>query len=289
MHDKTETSKAIVTSASNKFFPSILNFIGSIKANYPNHPQIYVYDLGLHEAFIKQLRELDIIVLDIPHFVDHWRSCYTWKTYILNTPLADLNFYVDAGNQILKPFDEIFSKIDTQGYLLVSQGPEVLVKSITPPEYMSIFDIDEKNNSHEIIAAGIFGFKKDSELIKKVTQKLYDSALCGLSIGFSATEQWKNKGKNKNSFIRNCKQFRHDTTLITLLVLKYIENPIIESISNFSGEKTSNSNQYMWNLRMNFSKLQYVQGLRLHFSTKIFIKLFLFAKSVNSLIKFGKI
>jgi hypothetical protein len=153
-------SKAIITSASNKFFPSLLNMIGSMKQNYPDHPHIYVYDLGLSSFCINQLKSFEnVTVLEIPRFVPFWRSCYTWKTYILKSPLADLNFYIDAGNQILKSLDGLFDKIDQNGYLLVSQGPEVSVSDITPRDYFDIFDVSHDLGNKEIIAAGIFGFK----------------------------------------------------------------------------------------------------------------------------------
>ena len=283
-------SKALITSVSNKFFPSLLNLIGSIKQNYPNHPHIFIYDLGLNFLFKKQIKKIkNVSIIEIPHFVSFWRSCYTCKTYIINTPLADLNFYLDAGCQILKPLDEVFEKIEKNDYLLVSQGSVVTIQNITPKDYLKLFDIKKEKETNEIIAAGIFGFKKDSQQIKTVTEKLYQAGLNGLCLGFSPTEQWKNKGVNKNDFIRDCKMFRHDTTLLTLLIIKYLENPIIENIEKYSGEKTGNSNQILWNLRMNYKKLEYANFLKLTLLVKIFLFLFLKAKTINRLIKFRKI
>ena len=130
--------KAIITSASNKFFPSLINLLGSIKKNYPNHPKIFVYDLGLFWMFRKELEQIENVeVLNIPHFCKFWRSCYTWKTYILSHPLSDLNFYLDAGTQILRPLDEIFLEIEKDGYFAVSQ--EVPLSLICPLEYKSLF------------------------------------------------------------------------------------------------------------------------------------------------------
>lgn len=280
-----KNSSCIITSASNKFFPSLLNLLGSIKQNYPEHPDVYVYDLGLFFIFKKELESIPWVhVLKIPPFVSFWRSCYTWKTYILNTPLANLNLYLDAGCQILKPLTEVFEKIEKNDYLLVDQGSKVTLNDVTPKDYWKIFDLDEKKGQNKIIAAGIFGFKKDSR-IKVATEKLYQAGLSGLCLGFSAGEQWKNKGKNKNIFVRNCRLFRHDTTLITLLVTKYLDNPTIEDVARFGGEKTGNSSQLIWNLRMNYQSLEYLYLFKLNPVTKIILFLFIKAKAINRLIK----
>ncbi len=280
--------RALITSASDKFFPSLLNLIGSLKANYPNHPTLYVYDLGLNSIYKKQLIELGIELRTVPPFVDHWRSCYTWKTYILKTPLARLNFYIDAGCQILKSLDALFDSIDTQGYVLVSQGHDVLLGEVTPDSYFNIFDVDGEFKKKEVIAAGLFGFKKGHEDIEKVTHGLYDAGTMGLCLGFSKGELWKNKGKNKNLFVRDCDKFRHDTTVISLLVYKHIQNPVIESVELFSGEQTGKDSQYLWNLRMNYSNLQYASTLPLSQATRAMLWAFMKAKRINRLIKFGK-
>lgn len=278
-------SRCIITSASDKYFPSLLNMLGSFKANYPDHPQIYIYDLGLSAPFKKEILKIaHVTILDIPHFVPFWRSCYTWKTYILNTPLAESNFYIDAGCQILQPLDAVFEKIEQNGYLLVSQGPEVLTYEIVPKDYSEIFDIEDRNLNSEIIAAGLFGFKKDSS-IGIVTQKLYNAGQAGLCLGFSQGELWKNKGKNRNIFIRNCLRFRHDTTLLTIFVLKYMKQAVVESIENFDGNKSGRPEQLLWNLRMNYTALEYLNILNLNIFTKIYLNLFLKAKMINLWIK----
>lgn len=281
-------SRCIITSASNKYFPSVINLIGSLKANFPEHPQIYIYDLGLNGLLRKQLENIEgIKILKMPKFVNYWRCCYTWKTYILNTPLADLNFYLDAGCQVLRPLDEIFEKIETNGYLFVSQGKEVLAKDIVPRDYIDLFELKNEQLDHEVIAAGIFGFKKNS-LITIITNKLYAAGVSGLCLGFSEKEQWKNKGVNKNNFIRNCKRFRHDTTLLTLFILKHINVPTIESLNNFQGELTKNPNQIIWNLRMNYSKLDYIFSKDFSSFTRLYISCFIKFKKINSWIKLRK-
>jgi len=263
--------------------------LGSFEKNYPDHPHIYIYDLGI-SSFIKKdiLKFKEVSIINVPHFVPFWRSCYTWKTYILNTPLADLNFYIDAGCQILRPLSEVFEKIEKNGYYLVGQGKEVFAKDITPKEYIELFEIPADKLNHEVVAAGIVGFKKNDEQIKKVTSVLYDAGVTGLSLGFSKKDLWKNKGKNKNEFLRDCLLFRHDTTLLTLFVIKYLKGATIESLDLFQGHITGDPNQLVWNLRMNYSKLDYLNTSKLSLLSQIFIYTFINAKKVKTWIRLKK-
>ncbi len=175
--------RVIITAASTKFFPSLINLIGSIKRNYPNHPKIFVYDVGLLNIFVKELALIDDVeVLKMSKFCNHWRSCYTWKTYIFAHPLARLNFYLDAGCQVLKSLDDIFSRIDVENVFLIDQGHSF--KEIVPKSYKSIFNISDKYDNLTTIHAGVIGFKSDPQIIA-LFKKVYDSACAGLTLGFS--------------------------------------------------------------------------------------------------------
>jgi hypothetical protein len=274
----------IITSASNKFFPSVLNLIGSIKANYPQHPPLFLYNLGLLPSYIKELKEVHgVTVLEVPHFVSHWRSCYTWKTYVLNTPLADLNFYIDAGSEVVKPLDEIFEAIETDGYFAIEQNSPLAMN--LPQEYRSIFSVDEPLCSLPLLTAGIVGFKKDS-FVSPLMRELYDAGIAGLCLGFSPKEQWKNKGVNKNIFIRNCEMFRHDTTLFTIIMRKHIANLKVHSVKKYANDALTidpSSDTVIRNFRMNYKKLSYATPT--FFINKILMGMFLNMKALNRLIK----
>jgi len=258
--------RCIITSASSKFFPVLLNFLGSISQNYPSHPHVYVYDLGLLKPFRTELESISwVTVLDMPAFVPHWRSCYTWKTYILNTPKETLNLYLDAGCQVLRSLDPLFEETSEKGYVFVSQGPNVLAREVTPTQYVRLLDIPEDALGKEIIAAGIIGFKKEST-VTPLLCALYDSGVAGLCLGFSSSEQWKNKGQNRNSFIRDCDKFRHDTTLLTILMRKMLPEAAIHDVREFSDASQTDPAmpQYVWNFRMNFKSLPYLDPKLLH-------------------------
>lgn len=283
-------NRSIITSASNKFFPNLLNLIGSIKQNYPNHPPILVWDLGLFPTFQAELAGIGgVIVVPIPPFISFWRKCYTWKTYIFTKPFTDISLYLDAGTQILKPLDEVFTQIEKDGYLAVSQGQSCYL--FVPKEYLTTLSMDEDNLQKEVVTAGIFGFSRHHAGIQKVIKATHDASLSGLCLGFSPTEQWKNKGKNRTFFIRGCKTFRHDTTLLSIFLHKIMPDAKITDLSLFSGDKHSGE-QFIWNIRLLYSKLQYT-SLRYTKSKKniitlcnrVYLKIFLILKRINKLVK----
>ena len=284
--------KCIITSASNKFFPSLINMLGSLEVNYPNHPPVYVYDIGLFYTFRKELEKIKwVTVLDIPHFSPFWRACYTWKTYIFTKPLADLNFYMDAGCQILKPLDSIFDEINRDGYFTVDQ--DVKGKKIIPNDYISTFDVDSATLESDAITAGIFGFKKDS-IISPNLDEMFEASKKGYCLGFSKTEMWKNKGVNRNEYIRDCEYFRHDTTLLTIFARKNINNYHSHSALQYAGWMSANDHkdQVIWNLRLNYVKLDFIKANLLHrkinlftIINRLYIKSFLKLKSLRALFK----
>ncbi len=276
------SSRALITSASNKFFPSLLNLLGSIEKNYSHHPDVYVYDLGLFYSFKKELERFSWVhLLEMPHFAPHWRSCYTWKTYILNSPLADLNLYIDAGCQVERDLNPLFEIIKKEHCLVVGQGYQTTVADCTPPDYFELLHIDQSINGKEMITAGIFGFDTSTE-IKKMTEELYTCGVAGLCLGFSETELWKNNGVNKTSFVRDCKMFRHDTTLLTLFLYRDFPHLIVQPVEQFSAHKEAGI-QYIWNFRLNYEKLEFLNSES--FFNRAYISLFLFMKKINSKIK----
>ncbi len=286
---KENTDKSIVTSCSNKFFPSLLNLIGSIKTNYPNHPNIYVYNLGLAGNYISELKQIDKVqVVEMPEFCSFWRKCYTWKTYIFSNPFSRYTLYLDAGNEVLKDLDILFSEIERDGYLLVEQ--DLPLKLIVPKEYYSLFEIDKIDKERKVITAGIFGFDKSNQVIGDLINQLHDASLSGLCLGFSKNELWKNKYPNKTEFIRNCEMFRHDTTLLTMLAYKLLPDIRTNDVKRFSPFEEISHGQLVRNFRMNYTHLPYIYKTqsdhsRYHMVNRAIVELFLIAKKINLRIK----
>ncbi len=260
MTNSDSPKRSIITSASSKFFPSLLNLIGSIKKNYPDHPPIYVYNLGLFPTYKAELKSIEgVSLVEMPRFCSFWRKCYTWKTYIFKHPFTSTTLYLDAGNEVLKPLNPLFDQIERNGYLAVQQGIES--KAIIPEDYVSLFGIDKEILGKKVITAGIFGFDTTSALVKKIIADLHDASLAGLCLGYSRTELWKNKHPNNNFFVRNCAHFRHDTTLLTILLYARIPNLISEDEYKFGAQRGEHNkaDQIIHNLRMNYDTLHNIR------------------------------
>jgi hypothetical protein len=282
---------SIITSASNKFFPSLLNLIGSVKKYNPEHPQIYIYNLGLNWFYRKELESIPgVKIVEFPKFISFWRKCYTWKSYIFKNPFSKYTFYLDAGNQVTGSLDKIFKQIETDGYVLVEQKTHI--SEIIPTSFKSIFDLNDVDMKRDAIAAGIFGFDRDNIDFQNIINRLYDASIAGLCLGYSKEELWKNKGINKNYFIRDCPKFRHDTTIFSLLIYKYINNPRIDCSKRYSNILENSEEQLIWNLRMNYDSLSCIE-IRYTDTKNIFyyninrsiISIFLILKKLNKVLK----
>ncbi len=249
--------RAVMTAASDKFFPSLLNLIGSIRKFHPALP-IFVYDLGLSRIFRMEIASMpDVTVCEIPHETSFWRACYTWKASIFMNPKAKLCIYLDAGNQLLRPLDDIFATIDDKGYVVVEQQSPI--SDILPTDYVTKFNVPKAILDQNAITAGIFGFKVSHKPIQSVIQKLHEASLAGLCLGFSKLDSWKNKGVNKTEFVRDCKIFRHDTTLFSMFLRMDIPDLQVGKFELYGGSHSKDyPGQYLWNMRMNYDKLDHV-------------------------------
>lgn len=114
-----EKTRCIITGASACFGPSLLAMIGSLDANWPGHPPVHVFDLGLDDMTLSQLASHEIPVTKVPDFCPWWRLHYTWKIWAFAHAPADQFLWIDAGVVVLHPMDEVFFSIDKLGYFAV--------------------------------------------------------------------------------------------------------------------------------------------------------------------------
>jgi hypothetical protein len=61
--------KLIITAASEVYASSLLALLGSLNLNWPEHPPVLVYDIGLDEATLTILNAHNILVKKFPPFV----------------------------------------------------------------------------------------------------------------------------------------------------------------------------------------------------------------------------
>ncbi len=151
--------RLLITGASSEFGPSLLALLGSVNLNWPGHPPILVYDLGLDEATRATLERFNVPIREVPPFCPHWRQHFTWKIWCLNdAPALDV-LWIDAGIVVLQPLDEIFQAIARQGYFLVPnyelldyEAPTAAcVACGVPPEFRL---------GKPTLAGGLAGFRK---------------------------------------------------------------------------------------------------------------------------------
>jgi hypothetical protein len=108
----------IITAASKAYGPSLVALLGSLNLNWPNHPPVLVYDIGLDVATLNWLDKNRVPVKKVPSFCPHWHKHYTWKLWCLNDAPAQDIIWMDAGILVLQPLDEIVEVVQKQGYFL---------------------------------------------------------------------------------------------------------------------------------------------------------------------------
>ncbi len=116
---KPRLEQAIVTAASQRYQPQLLALIGSLNCNWPNHPPVVVYDIGLSAEVLCALRKAAIEVRQVPAFCQHWRKHYTWKPWCWNDAPAKSVLWLDAGCCVLRPMPEVFDTIESRGYFAI--------------------------------------------------------------------------------------------------------------------------------------------------------------------------
>ena len=108
--------RIIITAASAIYGSSLLAMIGSLDRNWPEHPPLIVYDIGLDTRTLDALKRHGIEVRLVPAFCPHWRLHFTWKIWCWHEAPADSVLWLDAGLTVLRPLDEVFTAIDAIGY-----------------------------------------------------------------------------------------------------------------------------------------------------------------------------
>jgi hypothetical protein len=118
-HREAEPRRLVITAASAAFGPSLLALLGSLNLNWPSHPPVLVYDIGLDEKTLRRLSDERVPVRTVPPFCPHWRKHYTWKLWCWNDAPADHVLWMDAGTAVLGPLDEVFDSVERLGYFAV--------------------------------------------------------------------------------------------------------------------------------------------------------------------------
>ena len=164
-------NRLIITAASRAYAPSLLALLGSLTLNWPNHPPVLVYDIGLDSSTLTMLRQHNILVKKVPPFCPHWREHYTWKIWCLNDAPARDILWLDAGLVVLQTLDEIFDTLEHQGYFL-STNYELLdwEASEAACEGCGVPTVFRKGKL--VLPAGLMGFRKAGKILNLLEEAL---------------------------------------------------------------------------------------------------------------------
>lgn len=235
----------LITAASESYSKNVLGLIGSLNLNWPNHPQVVVYDLGMEDSTRERLIDNAIEVIKVPPFCPHWRKHFTWKIWCWNNVDADIFIYMDAGLVVLQPLDELIEMIEKIGYAVFPNyrllENEASIQACKGCEVDPDFRIGKGT-----IAGNLVGFNKKNELIKSILDETFRLSLIE---------------DNLKAFLPT---HRHDQALLSLVMYKYLSNPILLDASFYLGHisPVKVPGQKVWACRqyINESDLEYLSN-----------------------------
>ncbi len=188
----------IITGASGSYAPQLLALVGSANANWPGHPPILVYDLGLPEETLDVLKRGGVDVRRIPEFCPHWRKHFAWKIWCLQDAPADRYVWLDAGIYVQRPFPEAFAAMESLGYFVQPNG-----FSIEQTACRSVREYFAGHQFSEVLSinGGLHGF--DKRRASALLAEAYSMAL------------------DENYLAADTPAGRHDQDLLSFLMYKH--------------------------------------------------------------------
>ena len=248
---------ALVTAADAKYAPFLFNALSSIHVNFPDHPLVYVFDLGLTRPQRCELESVPWVRLrSIDRFVAHWKAGWSWKPYILTRIEERFVIYFDAANIVLyRSIALWFLAIKRHGFFGIANGQRM--QDITPSDYWNTFGLDRGICSDRpTFGAGLFGFDRTGSAGLAV-RKCLALTIAGWNLGRSASE--KNPLYSKVA-LRDCPCFRADQTLLNLAMVEYMGPDILirdELRYCGLGGQYDHVNQFLWYSRRHKSSMLY--------------------------------
>jgi hypothetical protein len=200
------TGRMIITAASNSYADALLAWLGSLNLNWPGHPPVRVYDIGLTDATQDVLHQYGIDVVKVPPFCPHWRKHFTWKLWCWNDVPASEFLYMDAGTVVLSPLDEVFASTTSLGYFVIPTY-HGLDENASEAACRGCSVSDDFRNGKVTLSGGVAGFCR-----KGVIKELLAEALC--------------VAHNEQSIEATRPEHRHDQAILSLLMYRDVE-PLI--------------------------------------------------------------
>lgn len=256
-YQEMRSDSALVTAADAKYAPFLFNALSSIHANFPDHPLVYVFDLGLSRAQRCELNSVPWVRLkEINKFVPHWKSGWSWKPYILTQVGERFVLYFDSANIVLyRSIALWFLAIKRHGFFGIANGQ--LMQDITPSDYWAMFNLDPVAcKDRPTFGAGLFGFDGAGPAGAAI-RKCLSLTTDGWNLGRSDGEQNPLYGKTP---LRACVCFRADQTLFNLAIVEHVGPGIlIRNEIRYCGQGGPHDhvNQYLWYARRNKNCMVY--------------------------------
>jgi len=190
----------IITAASSTFGPSLLALLGSLNLNWPDHPRIRVYDIGLDDDTLRALDANDVEVIKVLEFCPHWRKHFTWKIWCWNDAPAREILWMDAGLVVLKPLGDVFRAIKNIGYFVVPTYHPLTENASEAACQGCGVDVDFRD-AKVTLAGGFIGFRKEGQILEILEEAL---SIALIEDNIASTER----------------MHRHDQAIISLLLYK---------------------------------------------------------------------
>ncbi|MBN2547918.1 MAG: hypothetical protein JXB15_02075 [Anaerolineales bacterium] len=220
--------QVIITAASSPYSPSLLALLGSLNLNWPGHPPVRIYDIGLEDDTLQRLASLDQTVVKVPPFSPHWRKHFTWKIWCLNDAPAQSVLWLDAAIVVLRRLDEVFNLIQSQGYFAIPNY-HLLDWEASEAACAGCGVSPEFRLGKHTLAGGVIGFKKE-RLSLQVLQEALAAAM------------------DEKHIAATSPRHRHDQALLSLLLYKHYGQVNIADGQIYAGWKSPNQvhGQKIW-------------------------------------------
>jgi hypothetical protein len=210
--------RLVISAASAGFGPSLLALLGSLNLNWPHHPAVRVYDLGMEADILGVLQENRIEVVPVPPFCPHWRKHFTWKIWCLNDAPAEEVLWIDAGMAVMAPLDEAFAATTSLGYFL-APNHQLLDWEASEAACRGCGVDPAFRLGKPTLAGGLMGFRKSGKAWDVLQEAL---AVALVEDAIRSTDY----------------RHRHDQAVISLLMYKHFGEVIPADNAIYLGERS---------------------------------------------------
>lgn len=195
----------VCTASCRNYFDKVLNLIASIhKVNYSELKEIAVFDLGLEQSQIDQLKSIEKVSVykleqNNPDVLKRFKvgptqstvlGWYAWKVVAIKQALDMFPhvLWLDGGTTVLNSLNDLNEHLVEHGHFLATIGDETKkdgswmhpVKWGLTNFVRKAFNLDAEANKwildKEMIMGGVIGMVRDSEAYKKILMPLYGFA-----------------------------------------------------------------------------------------------------------------